>query len=279
MPTLAYTPEDEQDPVAFWDKVRTNTAYSPAQRDWASDAWRAESQWTGNDPSSLDRRGTMFRGIDQFNQAGAPVSTTPGAGTGSAATQPPAANTTTQQTQQTLNDTLIRLMTQNTANVSAADPNLQPAAGAYRLARERARTGEQQDLAERLGARGLSSSGAMDTGINQTWDRAGEDIAGFEANLVLNELNTRRQEILKAMALAGDMIGTDQRLALQKQLADIDAAIRRESLGTQRDLGFADINTRMLLGLLANQQFNDQLGFNIGDREAYWNYMGLGSLL
>jgi hypothetical protein len=67
------------------------------------------------------------------------------------------------------------------------------------------------------------------------------------------------------------MLSGDQQRALQKQLADLDAQVRREGLSVQntlgqgdlslrRDLGTGGLNNQLLGILLNNQQGNDSLG-------------------
>ena len=62
----------------------------------------------------------------------------------------------------------------------------------------------------------------------------------------------------EALTLGAGLITAEQQRALQMELANLDAAIRREAMALQ------------------NQQFNDTLGFNIGNQEAYWNAVAAG---
>jgi hypothetical protein len=83
------------------------------------------------------------------------------------------------------------------------------------------------------------------------------------------------------------MISDDQTRALQKQLADMDAAIKQQSIAQTGALGSADLALRDKLGtgalnldtmkaLLQNQQFGSNLGFDIGNAESQYYLRSLG---
>jgi hypothetical protein len=263
------TPTDEQrkDPVSYWRGVSADQSYSPEQRSWATDQMRAEEQWV-NEP---ERQGLTFR-------TPWPSPTTQTSGGTDWSQQPISGPTSTEQTQGVFNDVLIKMLSQDPSNVAITDPTLQPQAEAYRFARERGATQQQQQLAESLSSRGLGSSGAMDTGLGNAWQDAGQDIAGFEAQLVGNELTRRRQEILEYMRLAGGQMNADQARMLSKELAELNNAIENRRINVTADLGGRDLDLRALIAAMGNQQFYDNLGFNIGDREAYYNLMAMNGL-
>lgn len=235
----------------------------------------------------------------------------PGAGTGGVATSgggtpagtrattaedaladdaPVEGSTTTEGTQKLFNDTLIGLLGQDPSNISISDPTLRPQADAFAAAQERARRQRQEASAERFGATGMESSGAMDAEVASGYDDMGRNVGAFNASLVGGELQRRRQEIMQAMALAGNMLNADLARDLQKELAEIDAALRREGLNVQSSLGFGDLSLRDKLGtgglsvqllqmLMGDKQFGQNLGFQIGAKEADLNNDALMMLL
>jgi hypothetical protein len=205
-------------------------------------------------------------------------------------TAPVSGSTATRGTQQLLNQTLIDLLGQDPNNVSVNDPSLRPQAEAYRFARERAARGQQEQLAEGLGAQGLGRSGAMDAGRMQIGTQMGQDVAGYEAGLVGQELQGRRGQIVKALELGRGIIGDDMMRQLQMELANIDAAIRGRGLDIQDKLGTGDLDLRGKLGtgglnlgllglLLGDRHFNSNLGFQVGATQAALNNQALASLM
>ena len=117
------------------------------------------------------------------------------------------------------------------------------------------------------------------------------NVGQFEGALVGRELESRRDEIKNALASLGGLIGDDQKLALNRELAALDAAIKREGIAQQgaaaagqlalggqelslKDkLGTGALNIDLLRALLQNQQFGTDAGIRIGDLEA--KYSGL----
>lgn len=201
----------------------------------------------------------------------------------------PAANeTTTEGLQSQTRDALINILNQGMPNET--DPMLAPQISAFNAASNRAAQRQIAQNAEAFGAAGLDSSGARlgaDQGVLQ---QQGLSEASFASGLVGKELNARRDQIMDALKVA--LATTDQDLArrLQKELADIDAAIRNRGLDVQKGLGEADIDLRDKLGtgnlnialldaLLRDRQFGDKAAIDIAQLEAMLNNSSVAALL
>ena len=139
----------------------------------------------------------------------------------------------------------------------------------------------------------MTIAGGRDTSTNQAVD---ERVARARRQPVEpgdqvpdggRELQNRRSEIQNALSSMKGMISDDQTRALQKQLADMDAAIKQQSIAQTGALGSADLALRDKLGtgalnldtmkaLLQNQQFGSNLGFDIGNAESQYYLRSLG---
>jgi len=183
-------------------------------------------------------------------------------------------------------DTLMQRMTQGTA-IDRNDPNIQQQVDPYAAAQERARRNAVSDYAERAGA---LASGAQRGQERMMAERAGQATGMFEAELVGRELQNRRDEIRHALDSMGTLITEDQRRQLQKELANLDSQLKTMGIQSAENLGFSELGLKERLGtaglnldlmrmLLQNQQWGDEFGFNVGDREAYWNSVALQNLL
>jgi hypothetical protein len=201
----------------------------------------------------------------------------------------PAPNTTNQGTQDVVRNSYLQQATQGTT-VDRNDPNFRQQLDPFNAAQERQRRQYLSEQAERMSAQGLGNSGAMQQEARVASERAGQASGLFESQLVQQELKTKRDEIQNALQSLGGMISQDQQMQLQKQLADLDAALRREGFGVQSSLGQGDLGLRRELGmgglnidlmrlLQSGDQFDKDLGFRIGDREAYWNNNAILSLM
>ncbi len=147
------------------------------------------------------------------------------------------------------------------------DPTIKAQADAYAVQQTRASEAQRAQAAERLAAQGLGSSGAADTTYSDLLERQGENQGTFNAGLLGKELQDRRQQLIQAASIAGNTLNAEQARALQKELADLDAQIRREGIAAQGSIAGAanatqqyGINTNANLGLLQallGNQFNN----------------------
>lgn len=175
----------------------------------------------------------------------------------------PAPFTANQGTQDVVRNTYLARATQGT-QIDRNDPNFRQQVEPFEAAQERGRRTYLNEQAERLGAQGLGNSGAMQQEARMASERAAQNVGQFESQLVGRELENRRNEIKEALSGLGGMLTADQTRGLQRELADLDAAIKRE-------LGTGALNIDLLRALLQNDQFRDQLGVNIGEIEARYS--------
>jgi hypothetical protein len=88
------------------------------------------------------------------------------------------------------------------------------------------------------------------------------------------ELTARRAEIQQALSGLQGLLSTDQQLALQRELALLDNAIRQQQIGLQgRGL---DLDWQR--ALLQNEQFLADLGLRASDRASYWDAVRSGQV-
>lgn len=159
----------------------------------------------------------------------------------------PTQNTSNQGTQDVYRNTLLQRATQK-EGVDRNDPAFRSVADTYAAASERARRNATDMEAERLGATGNQNGAAMDSARRMETERASQDQASFESQLALRELDSQRAEIMQALNSLGDTISGDQQRALMSKLAELDAAIKRESIASANSLGHAELALRGDLG-------------------------------
>jgi hypothetical protein len=198
----------------------------------------------------------------------------------------PTQNTANQGTQDVVRNELLRKASQDTT-VDTNDPNFRQQADTYQAAAERARRNAVSDNAAQFAGTG---QGAQDVNTRMINEGSARDQASFESQLVGNELKNKRDEISSAIQQLTGIISGDQMRALQDKLAQLDATIKQQSLASSTALGSRELDIKSALGqgglnidmmrlLLANSQFNDQLGFNMSDEEARLNQQATLALL
>jgi hypothetical protein len=173
---------------------------------------------------------------------------------------------------------------------SLDDPDIAPQHAAFRSAARRANDRGRAQMAERMAQQGQLDSGAFDSVVERGLANTQALEAQNAADLVGNRMQQRMAELQTVMQLGAGIMSGDQQAELQKQMALLDSEMRRSQfagdLGLRTTLGTGDLNLRNRLGtedinmrkklgagqmdlgllelLLRNQNFNDQLGFNIG---------------
>lgn len=211
-------------------------------------------------------------------QAAQTYSATPGAA--------PTQNTMNQGAQDVVRNSYLQRATQGTT-IDRNDPNIRQQSDAYGAAQERARRNAVDQAAEASFAAGTRGSGAERTEQRMISENAARNVGQFEAALVGRELENRRDEIKTALEAMRGQITVEQQATLQRELANLEAAIKRESLAQSGSLGAQDIQLRDKLGtgalnadlmriLLQNQQFDKNLGFDIGNAEMGYYLRQLG---
>lgn len=172
-------------------------------------------------------------------------------------------------------DALLNMMNQTQQPVSLSDPTLKPQADAFAVQQQRATQQAREAMAERRAASGQLSdragSGAFDSDLRGMLGQQGESIGRFNAGLIGGEAQSRKQQLLQAMGLAGNQVNAEEGRALQERLAQLDAQIRREGISSQTGLGQGDLALRgelgrgnLNLGLLGLLQGGSQFGQNLG---------------
>lgn len=128
------------------------------------------------------------------------------------------------------------------------DPNVRAQADAFSANTERARRNYLSDTAERSGPfANLQGERRMAA------ERSGIASGAFEAQLVGREIQAKRDEIAQALALYGNRLSDVDRMALQRELADLEASLRREGFGVNMyGLG---LNNDQFLRSLAQRQY------------------------
>lgn len=247
------------------------------------------------DPGNADLYG--------FNQTGGATPPPIGGATagGPITTAGQVANTTTtlgaqpqagsqQSVASTFQQALVNKLGQNPGDVSAQSPEIAGAINANKLALQRGSERDRAQLAVTAANQGTDASGGMNSqlqGINANRAQAEGQFAG---NAVAQLAQRRSNEIMQALAMGGQLLSEQERTALQRELAQLDAQLRREGLGVQQSLGQGDLALRDKLGtgglnlnllqtLLGNQQAGNQLSANLGMFNASQGQQALLSLL
>jgi hypothetical protein len=172
----------------------------------------------------------------------------------------------------------------------ADDPVLAGQSGAFRQAQARASQRDRSAAMEQLGASGLESSGAASSAqrkIDQ--DRAMQE-GSFDADLLGNARQERMQELQAFLSIAGNTLSNEERNALDRELAQLDAAVKREGIASTASLGKSDLDLRRELGLgglnqnllsilLNNRTENDRTGLTAAQMGLNANQQALIAML
>jgi hypothetical protein len=112
--------------------------------------------------------------------------------------------------------------------VDPNDPVIKGQTDAYNVQDQRARADYLRSLAEQQGPNGnIGAEGRASA------EKVGQDVAGFQGTLVSHELQSRRDEIQQALTGMQGMLSDEQKLAMQKQLDDLDNAVKYAQLNEQ----------------------------------------------
>lgn len=266
----------------------------------------AETQWyndASKDPFSQVGGGSYVNGTwypsshPLAQQSGSPTSPTATSGAVPSPNAPPtSANGALTSPTSTGAPTTVTgafqqaLMSQLTPGpVSAASPEVAPAITANKNAEQRNFEQQRAQTAERAASQGLDQNAfnSQLTGLGQ--ERALRE-GQFAGNAVASLAQQRAQQITSALALAGGMLSDQDRMALQKELAQLQAQVQRESIASgntlgqgdltlRRDLGEGGLNLGLLNSLLGNEQYNSGLGAQLGMFGANLNQQAVLGLL
>lgn len=199
--------------------------------------------------------------------------------------------------QQAAQEAVLGLLANSNRAVTLQDPEIQPVSDAYRSRRQRGIERERQQLAEMAAANGTLGTGGFESDVLGSLQTGNRDVAMFDSNLVLNEMNTRRQMLIQGIQQAAQMGDAQAQQTLQRQLALLEATIqqqdidlrktlgsadidiRNRGLGLQGDLGRGDLATRLLGMLMQDEQYYSGLGLNAAQLQALLNQNAVLGLL
>lgn len=140
-------------------------------------------------------------------------------------------------------------------NINPTDANIRTQADPYTAQVEREKRNYLADVAERQGPLANIQGEAR-----LASERAGQASGLFESQLVGREMQARRDEIAQALASMQGMLSQEQQLALQRELAQLDAAIRNRQISS------------------GNEQFLGSLGLQAENQANYWDAVRSGLL-
>lgn len=208
----------------------------------------------GNGPIDVvQSNGSIWfqNGQDRFGGAPAPAGAAPAAPTsqmGAPAIAPPgptslapsSATASGQPQQQGLwnSDFVNQLRTLLMSRLSAAsapvdqnDPSITAPLTAARDEASRASDKERTALAENLYANGGLNTDAISQKIQQSGEKNAQGLSTLRATLITRELASRRDELKSLLQMAVQSGDAESARAIQMQLGELDATVRREGLG------------------------------------------------
>lgn len=183
----------------------------------------------------------------------APPSTPPPSGPGN--TPPvypgplPPSQVGNQDQQKYYRDALLRQLGQGTG-VDPNDPNIKQQLDPYAAAMERARREEVQRGAESAFASGQDFGSPEQLAAAE---RAGQATGLRHSELVGEEIKAKRTEIESALSKFGDQMSQDQKDGLTKQLAELDAQLKREGYGVTKEEGAAERASKEAIAAQENE--------------------------
>lgn len=153
-----------------------------------------------------------------------------------------------------LRDILMSQLGMLSQPVSQNDPGISPVLQAQRLESQRTAERQRSSLAERAASQGLSSSGALDTGILGIQQQQGERNVGAIGQVLGGEMQARRQSLQGLL---------NQALALGDQQAAQNIQQQLGAIGTQ----------------LQQSNTYDEQGYRLAALQALLNGQSVDSIL
>jgi hypothetical protein len=152
--------------------------------------------------------------------------------------------------QQSIRDLIMSQLGQLQKPVDPNDPAIASQQNAYDAQRQRGAQRTREAMAERAAQQGMlqggQSSGAFDTTVQGINEQAGQDSANNLAGLMGAKDQQRVAQLTSLLNMAMQSGDAEMARALQMELAQIDASLRRDSLAQQ------------------SSQFNDTYGRTLG---------------
>ena len=179
-----------------------------------------------------------------------------------------------------LRTTLMDLIRRGQEPVDADAIGNSQEAKSFARVQERAMQRYRAQAAEQRAAQGIGQnqrgevSGALGSDIQGGQSELAEKIAAFESRLVAEQINNRRQQLMQALQLGAGMLSGEQSNAIRRELAQLDAALQRETfhadLGLRGFLGGGQLSLGLLGAMNQNQQFDETMRFNKGVHDRDW---------
>jgi hypothetical protein len=136
--------------------------------------------------------------------------------------------------------------------VSIDDPALANTAEAYRRGQERTVADRRAASAERLAAQGLGSSGALDASVERGIQDAGNASSEYNANLVLSERDKQVAQLQNYLSQAAGILSRDQETLLRQKLMELQNQQYYDNLGYQIGATDASLNNQLISLLLSS---------------------------
>jgi hypothetical protein len=92
---------------------------------------------------------------------------------------------------------------------------------------------ERTELAERLYAQGGLNTDAISQQVQQSGERNATALGSLRGKLIMQEYQAKREELRSLLALALQSSDAESARAIQAQLAELEATLRREGYGVQ----------------------------------------------
>ncbi len=163
------------------------------------------------------------------------------------AAQLSAAPTASSGLQASLENILAQKMNQS-LDVNPNDPIIRRQMDAYSAQQQNAERNYLSAIAEKEGP-----SANISAETRTANEQVGQATAGFEAQLMQQELMTRRQEIMQALSQTSAYVTDEQKIALQDKLAQLDNALQYARLGEQGSEFTRGLAEQSLEAQMANQ--------------------------
>jgi len=242
--TKGVAPRDDAD-LNYWiNKINTSGGFGNEQN---------KAYW-------LDRMGMQYGGVGDYTESGrvgnpGDYRVEPGYGYGGESA-PSATATTSAAAAPSISapasdpgfDAAIKAMIlkllQGGSSDPYADPVNQAAQSAYNAQESRNADEMRNAIGERAAVEGTTGTGGYTNQLLGAEQTAGENKANFAATLATRTLERQRSELMSALSLGAGVMSAEQQRALTAKIAEIDAAIRQQSVTNQ------------------NNQFNQNLGWS-----------------
>lgn len=138
-------------------------------------------------------------------------------------------------------------------------PEVAGPVNAFKAEAERSRNLEQEKMAERGHAQGLSQ-GALDAGVQNSYENLGRATGSMQASTLTTALTSQRDNLLRAQQLGAGILSAEEQRDLTAKLGAIDAMLRQTALSNANNLGIRSLDLQELGLNNQDQQFYDNFG-------------------